>query len=138
MQVYPSNTIAIQTQGQSVAALFDPGAKGRISPLGNFTGALDSIEYFYGLAPSPQTNPAGAAIFEAEVVEFTSGCPEVAASLVYLKAGPVNNVTGEFIAGSNVTILKQVSPDHEPIPLSCPQKSRSGILPRGASTGPHV
>lgn len=109
IQVFPRNTVAIQTQGQSVAALFDPDARGRISPLGNFTGALDSIEYFYGLAPVPQTNPAGLGIFEADVVEYTSGCPEVASSLVYLKAGPVNNVTGEFIAGSNVTILKQVS-----------------------------
>lgn len=107
-KVFPRNTVAIQTQGRSVAALFDPGARGRISPLGNFTGALDSIEYFYGLAPAPQTNPAGLAIFEAEVVEYASGCPEVASSLVYLKAGPVNNVTGEFIAGSDVTILKQV------------------------------
>lgn len=92
-----------------MAALFDPEARGRITPLGNFTGALDSIEYFYGLAPSPQTNPSGLGFFEAEVVEFTSGCPEVASSLVYLKAGPVNNVTGGLIPGSNVTILKQVS-----------------------------
>lgn len=108
-QVYPRNNLAIQTQGGSVSALFDPGAKGRISPLGNFTGALDSIEYFYGLAPSPQTNPAGLGIFEAEVVEFTSGCAEVATSLVYLKAGQVNNVTGTLLPGSPVTILKQVS-----------------------------
>lgn len=108
-QVYPRNNLAIQTQGGSVSALFDPGAKGRISPLGNFTGALDSIEYFYGLAPSPQTNPAGLGIFEAEVVEFTSGCPEVASSLVYLKAGQVNNATGGLLPGSPVTILKQVS-----------------------------
>lgn len=92
-----------------MAALFDPAAKGRISPLGNFTGALDSIEYFYGLAPSPQTNPAGLGIFEAQVVEFTSGCPEVASSLVYLKAGQVNNATGGLLPGSPVTILKQVS-----------------------------
>ncbi|CAN8097467.1 unnamed protein product [Discula destructiva] len=107
--VYPLNTVAIKTQGQSVAALFDPEARGRITPLGNFTGALDSIEYFYGLAPAPQTNPGGLGIYEAEVVEFTSGCPEVASSLVYLKTGPVNNVTGGLIPGSEVTILKQMA-----------------------------
>lgn len=108
-QVFPRNNLAIQTQGGSVASLFDPDARGRITPLGNFTGALDSIEYFYGLAPSPMANAAGLGIFEAEVVEFTSGCPEVASSLVYLKAGPVNNVTGGLLPGSNVTTLKQVS-----------------------------
>lgn len=43
------------------------------------------------------------------MVEFTSGCAEVASSLVYLKAGPVNNVTGTLLPGSEMTILKQVS-----------------------------
>lgn len=88
--------------------LFDPNATGRITPLGNFTGFEDSIEYFFGLAPMPQTNAAGLGLYEADIVAFASGCPEVAASVVYLKGGPVNNVTGGLIPGSPTTTLKQV------------------------------
>ncbi|KUI58470.1 hypothetical protein VP1G_05766 [Cytospora mali] len=84
-------------------------AAGRITPLGNFTGFQDSIEYFFGLAPVPQATGEG--IFEADVVAFSSECPEVASSVVYLKVGKVNNVTGGLLPGAEagVSILKQVA-----------------------------
>lgn len=108
-QVYPNNAPIIAQGGSAVPpGLFDPNATGRITPLGNFTGFEDSIEYFFGLAPMPQTNAAGLGLYEADVVAFASGCPEVAASVVYLKGGPVNNVTGGLIPGSPTTTLKQV------------------------------
>ena len=109
LTVYPHNAPIIQQGGSAVPdGLFGPSATGRITPLGNFTGFEDSIEYFFGLAPLPQANPAGVAIFKAEVVEFSSGCPEVASSVVYLYAGKVNQTTGELLDGAKVTPLKQV------------------------------
>ncbi|OMP81462.1 hypothetical protein BK809_0002455 [Diplodia seriata] len=57
----------------------------------------------------PQTNAASLGLYEAEVVSFTSGCPEVAASVVYLKGGAVNNVTGGLLPGSPTTTLKQIA-----------------------------
>lgn len=109
-QIFPYNAAVIQSQGGSIPGLFDEAAAGRITPLGNFTGFLDSIEYFYGLAPLPLTS-GGRAIYEADVVAFSSECPLVASSVVYLKVGPVNNVTGGLLPGAEaeVTILKQVS-----------------------------
>ncbi|GME45107.1 hypothetical protein GTA08_BOTSDO01675 [Neofusicoccum parvum] len=96
LTVYPRNA-PIVSQGASAvpAGLFNENAVGRISPIGNFTGFDDSIEYFFGLAPTPDSNPAGAAIYKAEVVEFTSGCADVASSLVYLRTGTVDNTTGQ-------------------------------------------
>ncbi|KAK0645039.1 hypothetical protein DIS24_g8287 [Lasiodiplodia hormozganensis] len=110
LTVYPNNAPIIAQGGSAVPpGLFDPNATGRITPLGNFTGFEDSIEYFFGLAPMPQTNAAGLGLYEADVVAFASGCPEVAASVVYLKGGPVNNVTGGLIPGSPTTTLKQIA-----------------------------
>lgn len=110
-QLYPKNIPVIQSQGQSIPGLFAEEAGGRITPIGNFTDFLDSIEYFYGLAPILQASPASLGIFEADVVAFSSECPEVASSVVYLRVGPVSNVTGGLLsgAGAEVTILKQVS-----------------------------
>ncbi|KAL0060194.1 hypothetical protein AAF712_013041 [Marasmius tenuissimus] len=109
LTVYPHNVPIIQQGASAVPpGLFDPSATGRITPLGNFTGFEDSIEYFFGLAPVPQ-NSAGSAIFKSEVVEFTSGCPEVASSVVYLYVGQVNQTTGELVEGAKVTPLKQIA-----------------------------
>lgn len=88
--------------------LFDSRATGRITPLGNFTSFEDSIEYFFGLAPTPQGNAAGVGLYEADIVSFTSGCPEIAASTIYLKGGAVDKEKGGLLAGSPTTILKQV------------------------------
>jgi hypothetical protein len=113
LTVYPNNA-PIVNQGASAVppGLFNDNATGRISPLGNFTGFNDSIECmtcsfgvepferriltyhsppdFFALAPTPQAS-AGQGIYRAEVVAFTSGCPEVATSLVYLRTGSVSD-----------------------------------------------
>ncbi|KAL0571010.1 hypothetical protein V5O48_010957, partial [Marasmius crinis-equi] len=110
LTVYPRNVPIIQQGGPAVpAGLFNQDATGRITPLGNFTGFEHSIEYFFGLAPVPSGNPAGTAIYKAEIVEFTSGCPNVAASVVYLHAGAVNQTTGGLLPGSNSVALKQIA-----------------------------
>jgi hypothetical protein len=52
--------------------------------VGNFTGFDDSIEYFFALAPVPSANSASTAITSIQITEFSSACPDVAASVVYL------------------------------------------------------
>ena len=86
--------------------LFNENATGRITPLGNFTGFIDSIEYFFGLVPTPDP-PAYLTISAADVVSFTSGCAEVAASVVYLTISVHN--PGAPNHGQFRTKLKQVS-----------------------------
>lgn len=49
------------------------------------------------------------AIYQADVVEFTSGCPGIAASLVYLRTGKVDPQTGEVDSRVPVSTLSQVS-----------------------------
>ncbi|KAL0259316.1 hypothetical protein SLS55_005052 [Diplodia seriata] len=112
LTVYP-NFLPIIANGSAAIppGLFNPNATGRITPLGNFTGFEDSIEYFFALAPTPQ-GTSGKAIYAAEVVEFTSGCPSVAASVVYLKIGQVDPTTGGLINGTSsgtTTTAKQVA-----------------------------
>ncbi|KAI9749501.1 MAG: hypothetical protein M4579_006846 [Chaenotheca gracillima] len=104
--VYPNNVPIIVNGSAAVPPnLFSRNATGRVSPVGNFTGFEDSIEYFFALAPTPQTNPRKGAIISAEVVEFASACPEVAASLVHLRGGVVDETSSEN--GKEVAILKQ-------------------------------
>lgn len=81
----------------------------QISPVGNFSGFQDSIEYFFGLAPVPQANSGSFAFYNAQIVEFTSGCPEVAASVAYLSAAQVDPNTGTPVPGSVTTTLKEVN-----------------------------
>lgn len=109
LTVYPNNVPILLNGAAAVpAGLFNENATGRVSPVGNFSGFDDSIEYFFALAPTPQANTAGSAIYQAEIVEFTSGCPDVAASVVYLRTGVVNQTTGAFIPSNYTTTLKQV------------------------------
>ncbi|KAJ8072316.1 hypothetical protein PM082_015875 [Marasmius tenuissimus] len=109
LTVYPHNVPIIQKGGSAVPpGLFNANATGRITPLGNFTGFEDSIEYFFGLAPVP-SSPADAAIYEADIVEFSSGCPEVASSVVYLHTAQVNLETGERVPGAKDVPLKQIA-----------------------------
>ncbi|KAL0571008.1 hypothetical protein V5O48_010955 [Marasmius crinis-equi] len=110
LTVYPNNVPIIQQGGSAVPpGLFDQNASGRITPVGNFTGFEDSIEYFFGLAPLPQGNPAGVAFYEAEIAEFTSGCPNVATSVVYLRTGKVDPATGQLVPGAKTYPLKQIA-----------------------------
>ncbi|KAL8707596.1 MAG: hypothetical protein Q9220_007383 [cf. Caloplaca sp. 1 TL-2023] len=105
--VYPNNLAFIANGSASVPpGLFNDKATGRISPVGNFTGFEDSTEYFFGLAPIPRA-PAYTAFTKAQIVEFTSGCPSVAASVVYFTNSVVNS--GAPNNGQYVTTLKQVA-----------------------------
>ena len=104
--IRPDN-LPIITQGSSAVppGLFAQNATGRVSPLGNFTGFEDSIEYFFALAlvPSP---PAYSVFSKATVVEFSSGCPEVAASVAWLETRVDNanlSTNGQYLS-----TLKQV------------------------------
>ncbi|KJX94040.1 hypothetical protein TI39_contig4223g00007 [Zymoseptoria brevis] len=109
LTVYPNN-VPIQKNGSSAVppGLFNPNATGRVSPVGNFSGFADSIEYFFALAPSPQ-NFNGLAFHAADVVEFTSGCPEVASSVVYLRTHKVDPKTGEVDKSQKTSTLAQVA-----------------------------
>jgi hypothetical protein len=108
LTVYPNN-VPIVTNGSSAVppGLFDKNALGRVSPLGNFTGFADSIEYFFALAPTPQAQ-AGQGIYRADLVEFTSGCADVASSVVYLRTGHVDPKTGELDKSKPTSTLSQV------------------------------
>lgn len=102
-----TDNLPIITQGGAAVppGLFAENATGRVSPLGNFTGFEDSIEYFFALAlvPSP---PAYSVFSKATVVEFSSGCPEVAASVAWLETRVDNaNLTTN---GQYLSTLKQV------------------------------
>ncbi|EKG11306.1 hypothetical protein MPH_11571 [Macrophomina phaseolina MS6] len=111
LTLYPNFLPILQNGSAAVPpGLFSPNVSGRISPLGNFTGFEESIEYFFSLAPVPQgTN--GNAFYRADTVEFTSGCPEVAASVTYLAVGPVDPVSGGLINSTNATTtaVKQIA-----------------------------
>jgi hypothetical protein len=88
------------------AGLFNGNATGRITPIGNFSGFEDTVEYFFGLTPPPQA-PLYDTWTEADVVSFTSGCPEVASSVVYGRTTGVNSSASTY--GQYITTIKQVS-----------------------------
>ena len=104
--IYPNNQ-AFLANGTSVVppGLFSANASGRIAPIGNFSGFEDSVEYFFGLTP-----PVGPPLYdtwtEANLVSFTSGCPEVAASVVYGKTTGVNPAFNATY-GKTVSTIKQ-------------------------------
>ncbi|KAJ7894184.1 hypothetical protein B0H14DRAFT_3426953 [Mycena olivaceomarginata] len=96
LTVFSANTKIIAEGAPAVPpGLFNANTTGR-----------DSFEYFFGLAPLPSGSPPNGAISKATLAEFTSGCPEVAASTVYLTLSTINpdNSTGPFI-----TILKEIA-----------------------------
>ncbi|KAG9242310.1 hypothetical protein BJ878DRAFT_178465 [Calycina marina] len=85
LTVFPHNVPIIVNGSKAVPpGLFAPTATGRVSPLGNFTGFDDSIEYFFALALVPSA-PAYAVFTSAKVIEFSCGCAEVASSVAYLE-----------------------------------------------------
>jgi len=106
LTIYPNQVPIIVAGAAAVPkGLFALNATGRISPVGNFTSFDDSIEYFFALPPIPHSNSNGAAFTHFWIPQFSSECPEVAASTVYLTAAvvdPTKNDTGRV-----VTYLKQ-------------------------------
>ena len=108
LTVYPNN-LAIHTGASNAIppGLFNTNATGRITPVGNFTGFTDSVEYFFALAPIPSSSNNNLAIYKSDLVQYTSGCRDIAASVVYLYAGRVDPTTGNYV-GNQTTILVQV------------------------------
>lgn len=108
LTIFP-NQLPILEQGAAgvPAGLFNEEATGRVDPVGNFSGFDDSIEYFFALAPVPQTNAASTAITSIQITEFSSACPDVAASVVYLYCNVEDsNSTNN---GMSLPPLKEVS-----------------------------
>ena len=108
LTIYPNNQ-AFLTQGIKAVppGLFSANVKGRITPVGNFTGGVeDSLEYFFGLTP-PAQPPLFDTWTKAEVVSFTSGCPEVASSVVYGTTSGINPNASTY--GQTITKIKQVA-----------------------------
>lgn len=103
---YPTLLEFIANGSASVPqGLFNANAKGRITPVGNFTGFDDSTEYFFALSPVPVA-PAYETFLSAKVTHFTSGCPKIAASVVYFRTGIFH--PGSPDDGKYITTLKQV------------------------------
>lgn len=102
LTVYPKNLPLFLNETDIGLPFFNENVTGRVTPLGNFSGYEDNIEYFWGLAPVP-VDPSTAAISQAVVTQFSSGCPEVAASTVELT---VTNVVGPN-NGTFITKLKE-------------------------------
>lgn len=110
--VYPANAAIIAEGGKAVpSGLFAPDVTGRVSPVGNFSGFEDSIEDFFALAPAPHGNPAGTVFYKAEVVDFISACPDVAASLVYFRTAKMDEA-GNILDDGLRTTLPQVDEPH--------------------------
>ncbi|KAK8163054.1 hypothetical protein BKA80DRAFT_274382 [Phyllosticta citrichinensis] len=110
LTVYPNN-VPIATEGVSRVppGLFAPDAKGRVTPVGRYTSFAESVQHFVSLAPLPPALPARTGIYEAEIVSFVTGCPEIAASVVYLRTGHVDPETAVHTPGPQDTTLKQVA-----------------------------
>ncbi|KAJ7908458.1 hypothetical protein B0H13DRAFT_660138 [Mycena leptocephala] len=107
LTVYPNNAAIIFGGDAAVPkGLFNMNATGRVTPVGEFFGFQDSIEYFWGLAPLPSGVPPNGVISRATLTDFTSGCAQVAASTVYLTVSTLNadNSTGPYIS-----TLKQIA-----------------------------
>lgn len=106
--IYPNQLPVLQHGGSAVPpGLFNENATGRVDPVGNFSSFEDSVEYFFALAPVPQPNTNYQAFTSIKLTEFSSGCPDVAASVVYFFTSVVN--PGSPDNGKPLPPLKQVS-----------------------------
>ncbi|KAJ7169260.1 hypothetical protein C8R43DRAFT_982726 [Mycena crocata] len=107
LTVYPANSKIISGGAEAVPpGLFNANATGRVTPVGEFFGFQDSIEYFFGLAPLPSGTPPNGVFTNATLVEFTSGCAEVAASTIYLTASTINP---DGSVGAFISTLKEIA-----------------------------
>ena len=117
LTVYPNQVpIIFGGAGNVPEHLFSQDVVGRVYPVGTFEGFEDSIEYFFALAPLPQGNVKSAAITSYKITSFSSGCPNVAASVVYLYPSVVDESSPDN--GKALAPLKQVSSRVEPSLLS--------------------
>jgi len=108
LTIYPNQLPILEGGAAAVPpGLFNENATGRVDPVGNFTGFDDSIEYFFALAPVPQTNAASTAITSIQITEFSSACPGVAASVVYLFCNVEDASSPDN--GKSLAPLKEVS-----------------------------
>jgi hypothetical protein len=108
MTIYPHNQAFIKEGAKAVPkGLFAQNATGRITPVGNFSGFEDSVEYFFGLTPPIQA-PLYDTWTKAKIVSFSSGCPEVASSVVYGETTGVNS-RAKATFGQTITTIKQVA-----------------------------
>ncbi|KAK0713698.1 hypothetical protein B0T26DRAFT_833320, partial [Lasiosphaeria miniovina] len=108
LTVYPNQVPIIVNGGAAVPpGLFSQDVVGRVDPVGDFIGFEASIEYFFALAPIPQPSDLFAAITSYKITEFSSGCPGVASSVVYLYCSVVN--PGAPDDGTPLPPLKQVA-----------------------------
>ncbi|MCJ1281317.1 hypothetical protein MMC26_000636 [Xylographa opegraphella] len=108
MSTYPNNQAFIANGSSAIpSGLFNENASGRITPIGNFTGFEDSVEYFFGLTPPPQA-PVWDTWTSAKIVSYTSGCPEVASSVVYGTTTGVNPDVPETY-GKYISTIKQIA-----------------------------
>ncbi|KAI3392403.1 hypothetical protein diail_5730 [Diaporthe ilicicola] len=108
LSTYPNN-LAFLEGGEAVipAGLFSEEVTGRITPIGNFTGLHDTVEYFFALTPDPAP-PTYATWTNATITHFVSECAEVAATVVYGKTMGVNaSVPATY--QKLVSTIKQVS-----------------------------
>ncbi|KAH6670886.1 hypothetical protein F5X68DRAFT_158936 [Plectosphaerella plurivora] len=106
--VYPHQIPIILGGAAAVPdGLFSHKVRGRVYPVGNFTSFEDSIEYFFALSPLPEGNAVKAAITGYKITEFTSGCKDVASSVVYLYTSVVNPGCPDH--GKALPPLKQIA-----------------------------
>ncbi|KAJ0125253.1 hypothetical protein J7T55_006598 [Diaporthe amygdali] len=102
LSTYPNNQAFLKDGAAAVpSGLFSKDVIGRVTPLGNFSGIDDTVEYFFALTPDPSP-PSYATWTNDTITHFVSECPEVAATVVYGRTMGVN-------ASVPSTYQKQVS-----------------------------
>ena len=126
LTTFPNN-LAVVVGGEDAVpdGLFNDDVVGRVDPVGQFDGITDSIEYFFTLA-SPNKD-GGVGITSFEITSYTSGCPGVAASTVFLYTSIID-ADGKDTGVESLPI-KQVRTTHTPHNLA-----HTSSLPFGSST----
>ncbi|QDS71543.1 hypothetical protein FKW77_005418 [Venturia effusa] len=104
LTVFPKNLFIFANKTEIGHPFFDQKVSGRVGPVGNFSGYEDNIEYFWGLAPIP-LGDTPSAFTKATVTQFTSGCPEVAASTVEFRMGFTDGPDD----GKKIAVLKETA-----------------------------
>lgn len=104
LTVFPKNMFIFANKTDIGLPFFHEDVNGRVGLVGNFSGYEDNIEYFWGLAPIPLgDNPM--AFTKATITQFTSGCPEIAASTVEFRMGFTDGTND----GKKVAVLKETA-----------------------------